>query len=331
MAVLHRTRRSCFLCSRSWCRVHPREGGRGSWASPSSLCAPLLQTLTFACDVREEQSQTILLSNPSSEAWTVQPIVKGKHWKGPELFHLEANEQKKPYKIIYKPLTMSSKDKKHQVGELCQRADLLSMTLTAHPAVGRSLAKVAFRGPVQAETLPDRCWVCWCLEARHRERAGGKAGLTRERAGQTRDKLLRESNQTGSGVLEPLGSSSLSSRPHTMAEWRPEPSGLVVQAAQQFRALQGHRCSVSLERRALREEPGSFQPLWRQRRCHRAGDCAPLAPNGSPDCEPSPGCCDPAVLGPGCSPGADVGASPSTARTVSPSYRGCPAEPRAGS
>ncbi|XP_010138614.1 PREDICTED: hydrocephalus-inducing protein-like, partial [Buceros rhinoceros silvestris] len=72
------------------------------------------ETLTFACDVREEQSQTILLSNPSSKAWTVRPIIKGKHWKGPEFFHLEANEQKKPYKIIYKPLTMSSKDKKHQ-------------------------------------------------------------------------------------------------------------------------------------------------------------------------------------------------------------------------
>lgn len=153
MEVLHTTRKSCFLCSWPWCRVHPREGGRASWAPPSSLCAPLLQTLTFACDVREEQSQTIFLSNPSSEALTVRPIIKGKHWKGPEFFYLEASEQKKPYKIIYNPLTMSSKDKKHQVRELCQCADLLRMTLIAHPAAGRSLAKVTVRGLIPAETL----------------------------------------------------------------------------------------------------------------------------------------------------------------------------------
>ncbi|XP_009468798.1 PREDICTED: hydrocephalus-inducing protein homolog [Nipponia nippon] len=72
------------------------------------------ETLTFACDVREKHSQTILLSNPSNEAWTVQPVIEGEHWKGPEFFHLEANQQNKPYKITYKPLTMSLENKKHQ-------------------------------------------------------------------------------------------------------------------------------------------------------------------------------------------------------------------------
>ncbi|KAM6253129.1 hydrocephalus-inducing protein homolog [Porphyrio hochstetteri] len=72
------------------------------------------ETLTFACNVREEHSQTVHLSNPSNEACTVRPILEGKHWKGPEVFHLEANEQKKPYKITYSPLTMSSGNKKHQ-------------------------------------------------------------------------------------------------------------------------------------------------------------------------------------------------------------------------
>ncbi|NXT36809.1 HYDIN protein, partial [Pelecanoides urinatrix] len=72
------------------------------------------ETLTFTCDVREEHSQTILLSNPSNEAWTMQPVIEGEHWKGPEFFHLEANQQNKPYKITYKPLTMSSENKKHQ-------------------------------------------------------------------------------------------------------------------------------------------------------------------------------------------------------------------------
>ncbi|XP_075290309.1 hydrocephalus-inducing protein homolog isoform X2 [Opisthocomus hoazin] len=72
------------------------------------------ETLIFTCDVREKHSQTILLSNPSNEAWTVQPVIEGEHWKGPEFFHLEANQQNKPYKITYKPLTMSSENKKHQ-------------------------------------------------------------------------------------------------------------------------------------------------------------------------------------------------------------------------
>lgn len=69
----------------------------------------------FACDVRETHSQIVLLSNPSNEACTVKPIIEGEHWKGPEFFHLEANEQNKPYKITYNPLTMSSDKKKHQV------------------------------------------------------------------------------------------------------------------------------------------------------------------------------------------------------------------------
>lgn len=107
-----------------------------------------MQTLTFTCDVREKHSQTILLSNPSNEAWTVQPVIEGEHWKGPEFFHLEANQQNKPYQITYKPLTMSSENKKHQVCELCQHADPHSVTIIAHPALGKWLDEMTFRGPL---------------------------------------------------------------------------------------------------------------------------------------------------------------------------------------
>ncbi|XP_033920410.1 hydrocephalus-inducing protein-like [Melopsittacus undulatus] len=72
------------------------------------------ETLTFSCHVRERQSQTILLSNPSSEAWTLQPIIEGKYWKGPEFIHLEARQKEKVYQVTYRPLTMSSENKKHQ-------------------------------------------------------------------------------------------------------------------------------------------------------------------------------------------------------------------------
>ncbi|KAM9374294.1 hydrocephalus-inducing protein homolog [Phaethornis superciliosus] len=71
------------------------------------------ETLNFTCDVRGEHSQILLLSNPSNEAWTLQPLIEGEHWKGPAVFHLEASQQNKPYKLTYKPLTMSF-EKKHQ-------------------------------------------------------------------------------------------------------------------------------------------------------------------------------------------------------------------------
>ncbi|XP_065519815.1 hydrocephalus-inducing protein-like [Lathamus discolor] len=69
-----------------------------------------------SCNVREKQSQTILLSNPSSEAWTLKPIVEGKYWKGPEFIHLEARQKEKAYQVTYRPLTMSCGNKKHQDG-----------------------------------------------------------------------------------------------------------------------------------------------------------------------------------------------------------------------
>lgn len=90
----------------------------------------------------------------------MQPIIEGEHWKGPELFHLEANQQKKPYKVTYAPQTMSSENMNHQVRELCQHANRHGVTLIVHAALGRRLDKMTFRGPVQAEGV-----LCSLLEA----------------------------------------------------------------------------------------------------------------------------------------------------------------------
>ncbi|NXG68880.1 HYDIN protein, partial [Baryphthengus martii] len=122
------------------------------------------ETLTFACDVREKQSQTILLSNPSSEAWTLQPIIEGEHWKGPEFFHLEANQQKKPYKITYKPLTMSSEKKKHQGSIFFPLPDgtslcyLLQGTAEAPKCSGTILRQVPCRTSY-TELIPVSNWL----------------------------------------------------------------------------------------------------------------------------------------------------------------------------
>ncbi|NXS93719.1 HYDIN protein, partial [Jacana jacana] len=93
------------------------QGGEPLQLTLSGCCIEIpvtKETVTFTCDVREKQSQTILLSNPSNEAWTLQPVIEGKYWKGPEFFHLGANQQNKPYKITYNPQTMTLENNKHQ-------------------------------------------------------------------------------------------------------------------------------------------------------------------------------------------------------------------------
>ncbi|XP_030368417.1 hydrocephalus-inducing protein homolog isoform X2 [Strigops habroptila] len=96
------------------CFIQGREPLRLTLAGSCVEAPGTKETLTFTCNVRETQSQTILLSNPSSEAWTLQPIIEGKYWKGPEFIHLEAKQQEKAYQVTYRPLTMSSENKKHQ-------------------------------------------------------------------------------------------------------------------------------------------------------------------------------------------------------------------------
>ncbi|XP_009976302.1 PREDICTED: hydrocephalus-inducing protein-like, partial [Tauraco erythrolophus] len=96
------------------CFIAGREPLRLTLAGSCTETPLIKETLTFKGNVREELSQVVLLSNPSNEAWTVRAVIEGEHWKGPELFHLDANQQNKPYKITYKPLTTSSEKKKHE-------------------------------------------------------------------------------------------------------------------------------------------------------------------------------------------------------------------------
>ncbi|XP_067158936.1 hydrocephalus-inducing protein homolog [Apteryx mantelli] len=122
------------------------------------------ETLNFTCDVREKQSQTILLSNPSNEAWTMQPVIKGQHWEGPEFFHLDASQQNKPYKITYKPLTMTSEDKKHQGSIFFPFPDgtglqyLLQGTAEAPKCSGSIFREVPCRTPY-TELIPVSNWL----------------------------------------------------------------------------------------------------------------------------------------------------------------------------
>ncbi|NWI09406.1 HYDIN protein, partial [Crypturellus soui] len=96
------------------CRIQGSEPLRITLSGCCVEVSATKETLNFTCDVREKQSQAILLSNPSNEAWTMHPVIEGQYWEGPELFHLDASQQNKPYEITYRPLTMTSENKKHQ-------------------------------------------------------------------------------------------------------------------------------------------------------------------------------------------------------------------------
>ncbi|XP_075796761.1 hydrocephalus-inducing protein homolog isoform X3 [Pelodiscus sinensis] len=72
------------------------------------------EVMNFTCQVRGKHTQTIMLSNRSNQAWNLQPIIEGEHWKGPEFLLVEAHQQNKPYEITYRPLSMNVENKKHQ-------------------------------------------------------------------------------------------------------------------------------------------------------------------------------------------------------------------------
>uniref|UniRef100_A0A8C9LFZ1 HYDIN n=1 Tax=Pavo cristatus TaxID=9049 RepID=A0A8C9LFZ1_PAVCR len=122
------------------------------------------ETLIFSCHVREMHSQTILLSNPSNEPWTVKPVIEGDHWKGPECIHLEGNQQDKPYKITYEPLTMSSEKRKHQGSIFFPLPDgtglyyLLQGTAEEPKCSGTIVREVPCRTPY-TELLPVSNWL----------------------------------------------------------------------------------------------------------------------------------------------------------------------------
>ncbi|OXB57221.1 hypothetical protein ASZ78_016396 [Callipepla squamata] len=122
------------------------------------------ETLIFSCEVRGKHSQTILLSNPSNEPWTVKPVIEGEHWKGPEYIHLEGCQQNKPYKITYKPLTMSSEERKHEGSIFFPLPDgiglyyLLQGTAASPKCSGTISRKVPCRTPY-TELIPVSNWL----------------------------------------------------------------------------------------------------------------------------------------------------------------------------
>ncbi|XP_059569698.1 hydrocephalus-inducing protein homolog [Alligator mississippiensis] len=93
------------------------QGSKALKLSLSGCCVNIPMTkeiLNFTCQVRGKHTQTIMLSNRSNQSWSLQPIIEGEQWKGPEFIRVEAHQHNKPYEITYRPLSMNVENKKHQ-------------------------------------------------------------------------------------------------------------------------------------------------------------------------------------------------------------------------
>ncbi|CAL8374755.1 unnamed protein product, partial [Arctogadus glacialis] len=70
------------------------------------------EVLSFCCPVRGSRTQSLLVSNPSAQRWSLQPSVEGEHWSAAPVLLLEPLETKS-YPITYAPRTMAAPGTKH--------------------------------------------------------------------------------------------------------------------------------------------------------------------------------------------------------------------------
>ncbi|XP_038153742.1 hydrocephalus-inducing protein homolog [Cyprinodon tularosa] len=68
--------------------------------------------LNFACRVRSCQTQSLSVTNPSSEHCTIRPVITGEQWSAALLLTFEPN-QSKTFDITYRPLTVTTDGQKH--------------------------------------------------------------------------------------------------------------------------------------------------------------------------------------------------------------------------
>ena len=54
------------------------------------------------------------IPNRTNLAWKLRPVVTGEYWSGPDTFNVDP-QSSSDYDLMYKPLTMTTEGKKHQV------------------------------------------------------------------------------------------------------------------------------------------------------------------------------------------------------------------------
>lgn len=80
----------------------------------SSASLEAAEVIKFACAVRERDTQSVTLSNPTNSMWTIKPVLTGTEWSGKGLFEI-LPKGSVDYAITYHPLNMTSSDEAHKV------------------------------------------------------------------------------------------------------------------------------------------------------------------------------------------------------------------------
>lgn len=75
---------------------------------------PIKEVQNFSTQVRGRDVKMISIPNRTNQHWELTPVIEGEYWSGPVTFSVEP-QQTKPYELVYKPLTMTNENKKHQV------------------------------------------------------------------------------------------------------------------------------------------------------------------------------------------------------------------------
>mmetsp|Transcript_2050 Transcript_2050/g.4151 ORF Transcript_2050/g.4151 Transcript_2050/m.4151 type:complete len:2040 (-) Transcript_2050:7-6126(-) len=65
-----------------------------------------IKSLQFKSKVRDTETQTVQISNPSKTTWLLQPTIHNKYWSGPERLEVPAGGSAS-YELLYCPLTMT--------------------------------------------------------------------------------------------------------------------------------------------------------------------------------------------------------------------------------
>jgi len=73
----------------------------------------LSEVLTFKCAVRASTRKSLTLTNPSSAAWQLRPVIQHDFWSGPEFLQVPAGV-KAEYMLTYKPMTMTATGSFHE-------------------------------------------------------------------------------------------------------------------------------------------------------------------------------------------------------------------------
>ncbi|KXZ49496.1 hypothetical protein GPECTOR_21g722 [Gonium pectorale] len=92
------------------------EGGAECLLTLTGACiatAAQPEVVSFSCNVRASASQSITISNNSSSAWSLRPVLQNDFFSGPESLAVPPNS-KATYTVTFKPLTMSSPDQPHE-------------------------------------------------------------------------------------------------------------------------------------------------------------------------------------------------------------------------